>query len=47
LLAALKPHFFGDMCGEKIHIERKHALKAGFQERWGGIGGDRVQSENL
>jgi len=34
------------MRGGKTPFKRKIALKAIFQEHWGGIGGDRVQSEN-
>ena len=39
--------FSADRCGGKTPCKRKTAYSAVFQGRWGGIGGDRVQSENL
>ena len=39
--------FSADMRGGKTPCKRKIAFKAIFQGHWGGIGGDRVQSENL
>ena len=38
--------FSGDMCGGKTPCKRKAVYSAVFQGHWGGIGGDRVQSEN-
>ena len=39
--------FSADRCGGKTPCKRKTAYLAVFQGHWGGIGGDRVQSENL
>ena len=48
--AAFTPHFVFSLTGAaKKHIigEKPLDKQAVFQGRWGGIGGDRVQSENL
>ena len=50
LNAAFTPHFVFSLTGAaKKHIigEKPLDKQAVFQGRWGGIGGDRVQSENL
>ena len=48
-VAAFTPHFvFSATCAAKKHlISEKPLNSAVFQGHWGGIGGDRVQSENL